>query len=74
MLPTVGALLLIAAGVVYEVRNNRKHKNLFGKVVPPGLGLDTTILVSEIQVRGAWGVGQGRGEEGGDAGCGVRPV
>ncbi|GLI68043.1 hypothetical protein VaNZ11_012366 [Volvox africanus] len=49
VLPTVGALLLIAAGVVYEVRNNRKHKNLFGKVVPPGVGPDTTILVSEIQ-------------------------
>eukprot|EP00198_Chlamydomonas_reinhardtii_P006519 XP_001695855.1 predicted protein [Chlamydomonas reinhardtii] len=49
VLPTVGALLLIAAGVVYEVRNNRKHKNLFGKVVPPGVGPDTTILVTEIQ-------------------------
>ncbi|GFR48855.1 hypothetical protein Agub_g10809 [Astrephomene gubernaculifera] len=49
VLPTVGALLLIAAGVVYEVRNTRKHKNLFGKVVPPGVGPDTTILVSEIQ-------------------------
>ncbi|KXZ55594.1 hypothetical protein GPECTOR_2g1144 [Gonium pectorale] len=49
VLPTVGALLLIAAGVVYEVRNNRKHKNLFGKVVPPGVGPDTTILVSEVQ-------------------------
>lgn len=49
VLPTVGALLLIAAGVVYEVRNTRKHKNLFGKVVPPGLGADTTILITEIQ-------------------------
>ena len=33
------------------MRNNRKHKNLFGKVVPPGVGPDTTILVTEIQVR-----------------------
>ncbi|MEW5301527.1 MAG: hypothetical protein WDW36_004384 [Sanguina aurantia] len=49
VLPTVGALLLIAASVVYQIRNNRKHKNLFGKVRPPGLGPDTTILVTDIQ-------------------------
>lgn len=46
----VGALLLITAGVVYEVRNNRKHKNLFGKVLPPGLGAETSILVASVQV------------------------
>jgi len=49
VLPTVGALLLIAAAVVYEVRNNRKHKNLFGKVLPPGLGAETSILVASVQ-------------------------
>jgi hypothetical protein len=65
VLPTVGALLLIAAGVVYEVRNNRKHKNLFGKVVPPGVGPDTTILVSEIQVSAARQQGPRLDREGG---------
>jgi hypothetical protein len=52
VIPAVAALLLIASVVVYEVRNSRKHRNLWGKVLPPGPGPDTSILVAEVQVKG----------------------
>lgn len=48
MVLLVFALMCLAA---LEVRNKRMHKDVFGRVIPPPIGPETTIMVAAIQVR-----------------------
>ncbi len=49
---SVIALILLVLLVRYlNSRRVRNHVSLLGKVLPPGLGLQTTLVVTDIQVR-----------------------
>lgn len=43
--------LVLSCLLVVEVRNGRSHKDLLGRVKPPPIGPETTIMVAAIQVR-----------------------
>ncbi len=72
----IGLVMLLAAVVVLEVRNKRRHKDLLGRVKAPLGDPDTTIVVASIQVwrlqtpprsHGAWNqraCSQGQGSSG----------
>lgn len=45
----LGCVLLLSVVVLLEVRNKRTHKDLLGRVKPPAIGPETTILVAAIQ-------------------------
>jgi hypothetical protein len=48
------AALLLAAGA-WALRSTAAltHRSLLGRVLPPGLGPETTLVVTDVQVRGA---------------------
>lgn len=50
-IPVVSAVLAIVMSAAYEIRKHRKATKLFGKVVAPGPYEDTTLLITDIQVR-----------------------
>lgn len=51
-IPIVSAVLAVIMSAIYEVRKHGKATMLFGKVVAPGPYEDTTLLITDIQVRG----------------------
>lgn len=50
-IPIASLVLVLVLASLYEVRKNNKHRSLFGKVLAPGPYADTTLLVTDIQVR-----------------------
>ncbi|KAL6749897.1 nucleotide cyclase [Haematococcus lacustris] len=49
VVPVLATMALITVVVLYEVRNSRKHKSVTGKVLAPGVGPDTSILVCALR-------------------------